>query len=635
MIRVHSRRIGLLAAAVQVALWFVPFAVRAQTFELVPESRAPFNSDSSGLQYVGCAWVDYDNDGWQDAFMVSRLGCDLYHNNGDGTFSKIPSAFDADTNFYRGVSFGDYDNDGWLDCFVAGEKGTLYHNNHGVFVAVTSGDFATSVESAGWSPAWGDYDNDGYLDLYITLPNGFMKLGTSRPSRLYHNDGPPNFTFTRIDTGVVSTGLAPYTSANWIDYDQDGDLDLFVGAGPANASGGVDYIYKNMLKETGVPGFVRITTGPLATDIADGQVWNMIDYDNDGDLDAFRTNWGGANASLRPNNLYRNDNGNFVRVTGDSISTEAKVSTGQVWADFDNDGDLDCFVANDNTYDSYFRNNSDGTFTEVSGAAINNYPVSTWGCAAADYDNDGRMDLLVAGPAGKRSLLHNITATSNSWLEIKPVGLKSNRAGIGVRMRAKATIFGKTYWQLREISAQNSFLGHSSLVGHFGFGDASQIDSLMLFWPSGHVSILTNITPNQVLTVDECPGPDTDGDGVPDVCDNCPSVANPSQVDSDHDGIGDACDNCPTTPNPDQVDSNHDGVGDACCCVGNRGNVNGVGIIDLSDLSGLVSYLTGGGFTLPCPVGANVNGVGIVDLSDLSALVSYLTGGGFVLPSCH
>jgi len=140
---------------------------------------------------------------------------------------------------------------------------------------------------------------------------------------------------------------------------------------------------------------------------------------------------------------------------------------------------------------------------------------------------------------------------------------------------------------------------------------------------------------------------DLDQDGVVNENDNCPEVANADQADVDHDGIGNVCDtdddgdgiddvsdNCPTVSNPTQADANHDGIGDACCCVGVRGNVNYTGIVDLSDLSALVSYLTGGGYVLPCPNESNVNGTGIVDLSDLSALVSYLTGGGYVLPNC-
>jgi len=150
---------------------------------------------------------------------------------------------------------------------------------------------------------------------------------------------------------------------------------------------------------------------------------------------------------------------------------------------------------------------------------------------------------------------------------------------------------------------------------------------------------------------------DLDQDGVVNENDNCPDIANANQADADNDGFGDLCDNCtdtdadafgnpgyvantcivdncPNVSNPTQADANHDGIGDACCCVGVRGNVNYTGIVDLGDLSALVSYLTGGGYALPCPNEANVNGTGIVDLSDLSALVSYLTGGAYVLPNC-
>ncbi len=621
---------------------------RAQDFTLMDGPGIPFNLDQNFASYVGCAWVDFDGDGWEDLFAATPNGCDLYRNNGDGTFSSLSDAFDSDLRNYRGTAWADYDNDGDPDCFVAGEYGALYTNNGGTFSAPASGDFARSVQSAGWSPTWGDFNGDGNLDLYIALPAGFMSLGTYRPSRLYLNDGPPSYGFTRLDTGLISTQVAPFTSANWTDFDQDGDLDLFVGTGPANNVGGTDFLYRNLLRETGAVGFEQITTGPMATDNADGQVWNMIDYDNDGDLDGYRTNWGGALPSIRPNDLYRNDNGTFVPVIGDAISTEPYISLGQVWADYDNDGDLDCFVTNDQTWDSYYRNNGDGSFTTVLTGDIRNVASSTWGAGGADYDNDGDIDLFVQGGPGERSLLRNENANGYHWLKIKLQGERSNRSGVGASVRILATINGVPTWQHREISTQNSFLGHSSLIAHFGLHDATVVDSLIVIWPSDVASLILSVNADQTITVAECGTTDLDSDGTSDGCDNCLMTSNPDQLDSDGDGVGDLCDlfpldpqndvdgdgvsghidNCPSRSNSGQEDANNDGIGDACCCVAITGNVNGslADTPDLSDLSLLISYLTQTPRPiLPCPAEANINAGGGTDLSDLSILITYLT----------
>ena len=631
----------------------------AQTiFTRVTDPANPVVAGSTALLYTGSAWIDYNNDGWLDLFVTDKNGSDFYENDGTGGFTIVTgNAMSADLTKYRGVSWADYDNDGDLDCFLAGDDGNLFRNDGGTFTAVPKADMGTT-DLRGWSPSWVDYDADGNLDLFITFPAGFV-TGTARPNRLLHNDGPPNYTFTLIDTGVVVTGLAAYTSGNWVDYDQDGDIDLFIGAGPASAGQAApDDLYRNLLKETGSPGFERITDAPIATDLADGQMWSLIDYDNDGDFDAYRTNWGGANATYRKNDLYRNDGGTYVKLATGDIATEALISLANIWGDFDNDGDLDCFVANDvGSLNSYFQNNNDGTFTKITTGDITGTATSNYCATAGDYDNDGDLDLFVSG-AGTvgRYLLRNDLAGSNGWLKLSLVGTVSNRSAVGAIIHAKATIGGTPVWQIRTISTQDSFLGQNALVVHFGFGDATIVDSLHINWPSGVVTDTTNVALDQSLTiVESCP--DLDGDGV--TCfDNCPSVANADQSDMDGDGIGDVCDacpsdsmndidgdgvcgdvdNCPTVANSDQMDTDNNGVGDACCCVHFRGNINGDPLdeVDVSDLTYLVAYAFKSGPVPPCPSEANVNGDvdGSIDISDVTALVAFMFKNGPQPPDC-
>jgi hypothetical protein len=202
--------------------------------------------------------------------------------------------------------------------------------------------------------------------------------------------------------------------------------------------------------------------------------------------------------SGRANDLYRNDGAaGFTAITEGAIVTDQQVSLGNAWGDFDNDGDLDCIVANESMTNKYYRNNGDGTFTSVTN------PAAIGGghrCpAAADYDLDGDLDLFISGVGNAQAFLRNDLSGGNSWLQVKCEGVESNRAGIGVVLRAKAQIGGESVWQLRDINAQNSFNGHSSLIAHFGLGDATIVDSLELRWPGGLTEVYTNLAVNQRL----------------------------------------------------------------------------------------------------------------------------------------
>lgn len=457
----------------------------------------------------GASWIDYDGDSDLDLFTSNRsVGNYLYRNDGNGNFPRV-SAGSLTTINSIGNSWADYDNDGDLDVFTVGFNSVLHRNQgNGTFSNVTTSALGLASSSlAGWGCAWADFDNDRHVDLVIAHAAG--SLGASLPNFLFRNKG--DGTFERITNSPVVTGLAPYTVPTWSDFDQDGDQDLFIGSGPANGTRARDYLYRNLLKQTGVATFERINEAPLGTDLVDGQVWSWIDYDNDGDLDAYLTNYIGNVAAGLRNFFYRNDGGRFTSITSGAIATDAGLSLGQVWADFDNDGDLEVFVAEDNNdgaANKFYQNNGNGTFTRILTAPFTTDIAPSWGATGGDFDNDGDIDLYVpnvlrptiqAPPHFYRNDLSN----GNHWVKIKLVGTAGNRDGIGAKIRAKATIGGKTYWQLREASSQNTFCGQNSPEIHFGFGDATSIDSLKIEWPLGLIEVRTRLAVDQVLTLTE------------------------------------------------------------------------------------------------------------------------------------
>ncbi len=521
-----------------ISLLYLTANLRGQTFVKITSDNPIVTSGGPAL-YSGASWVDFDNDGDDDLFINNDR---LYRNDGNGTFVKLTTSLGSGQPVVtgNGNSWADYDNDGDLDCFISNATSFLYRNDGGGdFTKITTGNIGAGTDNRGWSCAWADFNNDGFVDLAITHPAGFVQpFNNPTTNHLFLNDGPPDYTFTRVTTGPIVTGLAAYTVGTWSDFDQDGDVDYFIGAGPANGTTARDFLYRNLLTETGSANFERINSGVIATDLQDGQVWNWIDYDNDGDLDAYLTNWGGAGLQTGlANRLYRNDNSSFTRIATGEIVTDVNISLSSVWGDFDNDGDLDCFVTNDGKSppagqpDRYYRNNGDGTFTSVTLTITE--ALTRRGASAGDYDNDGDLDLLAVGPGTAIGLYRNDTQNGNHWINITCIGTISNRAAIGTKVRAKATINGNTVRQLREVSAQNTFNGHNSLRVHFGVGDAALIDSLRFEWPSGTVDILVNVATDQFITIEEGSSPTSVGDsgGMIDgflLYPNYPNPFNPS-----------------------------------------------------------------------------------------------------------
>ena len=468
-------------------------------------TNGPIVNDTGNFQCP--VWADLHHSGFQDLVVTAYGGQNnvYYRNNGDGTFMKILQGNPVqDPDYHVCGGAGDYDNDGSLDLFVtagayspSGSHNRLYHGNgDGTFSLLSGGVLANQLGyfSAG---SWADYDNDGFLDLFIS---DYDATGSSGKNLLFHNNG--DGTFSQITSGAVAKDAGAAFCGVWQDYDNDGFPDLLV----VNTGTSVhNFLYHNNRDGT----FTRITNGVVATDIwsqgAGCGTWG--DYDNDGFPDLFVTDQQGSH-----NRLYHNQgDGTFTEVTSgpELVAASGTSFLGCAWGDYDNDGYLDLFASVNSGHNVLFHNNGDGTFTQItSGAPVNGGGpgISCRGVSWVDYDNDGFLDLFVSKgeSAANKNLLYHNDGNSNAWLEVKLVGTVANRSAIGAKVRVHATIGGKTFWQLREITG-GSLFNSVPLVAHFGLGDATNVDALRIEWPSGTAQELSNVTPRQILTITEPP----------------------------------------------------------------------------------------------------------------------------------
>lgn len=519
----------------------VPVQFEQTELPMIVRNGATGEKHQIETMIAGVAVLDYDNDGWPDIFVANGAAVGsleksdpsfynrLFHNNRDGTFTDVTDkAGVAGYGYSMGVAAADYDNDGWTDLFVTGVRhNILYHNRgDGTFEDVTRQ--AGLADNGGWSIAagWFDYDNDGLLDLFVVRyvtwdPQkevfcGYPERGirtycdpryyTALPNALYRNLGGGRFHDVSVESGIAAHSGKGMGVA-FGDFDGDGFLDVFV----ANDT------EPNMLFHNEGNGTFReqALDAGVAYD-ANGARLSFMgadvrDYDNDGREDIFVTAL--TNEMFH---LYRSISpGRFDDIT-DATGLASSSLPWSGWScgayDFNNDGFKDLFTANGNVIDNaelfssrksrqpnaVFLNRHDGTFAAqlLPGEAMHR------GAAFADFDHDGRVDVVVTALNDKPRVLHNVTPGAGHWLALRLTGTRSNRDAIGAWVHI-TTASGE---QWNRVSTSVGYAGSSERTLHFGLGADAVVRTIDIRWPSGTTQRLRNISADRYLDVQEPPG---------------------------------------------------------------------------------------------------------------------------------
>jgi hypothetical protein len=491
---------------------------------------------------AGCAFFDFDNDGWMDIYLVNSGISDfftpkaplknaLYHNNHDGTFSDVTSkAGVAGGQFGMGVAVGDYDGDGWQDIYVTNYgRNLLYRNNgNGTFTDVAR---QAGVAVVGWSTsaAWFDYDDNGRLDLFVSSFAEYNKSltalcadETSRPhyciprlfkptpSHLFHNNGDGSFADGSRQSGIAGS-LGKAFGVVVTDVNNDGLMDLFV-ANDTVANFLFQNVGKGKFEEIGLWAGVAYSE---AGSPRSGMGVDATDYDGDGWQDLFV-----ANVDHQSFSLYHNQKD----LTFDDAAAEIGKATrllsgwGLRFFDYDNDGDPDLFLANGHpddmveqhmkevTYKEQFLlfQNDGGIFKNVSarsGSIFSQY-FAARGLATGDFDNDGDLDVLVSNSGEAPLLLRNRGGSQNHWLGVQLLATHSNPAAVGATITWEAAGIKRT----RLKTGGGSYLSSHDPREILGLGQSTKIDLLEVRWPSGVVDKITSLPVDTYVKITEGKG---------------------------------------------------------------------------------------------------------------------------------
>ena len=468
-----------------------------------------------GETFASPIWGDFNRDGYLDVFVDNRYKGPpyVYQNNGNGTFTDVFAKSGINlVGDRQGSAWVDFDNDGDLDLsFIKGASGThklgikkdeLYANfRTGWFRNIAKEAGVTNTWGRGRGVAWADYDNDGFVDLIV---GNFMT-----DLVLYRNNGDKTFTDVTAQAGLSHL---QYTNCAFADYNNDGFQDIMcVAPYPENVQGLRDILVKN----NGDGTFTDVSSEAGIEPVLNGECIAWGDYDNDGDLDLFVSR-GTENDPVKQT-LYRNNgDGTFTDVGDEAGVGNIRNNRASAWGDYNNDGYLDLYVVNSGSDpvgkgpNNLYRNNHDGTFTDVATVVGVDDLVASRGRGStwADYDNDGFLDLFLVNdedksqfPEGPQVLYRN-QGNANHWLKIKLVGTVSNRQGLGV----KVTVQTDGMTQFREANGSSGhFFSQTASPVHFGLGNATVIDEIRVKWPSGIDQVLDQAGVNQEITITEMP----------------------------------------------------------------------------------------------------------------------------------
>ncbi len=483
--RVGSSLLGL---AILLGPWQSAHAGAGAPFSDVTASAGISAQHHIRYLVTGQAWGDYDGDGFPDLYVTDSAGPNtLYRNDGDGTFSVSPySAAVALLGVESGGAvFGDYNNDGFKDLYVLNRgANTLYRNDGGQGFTDVTASAGVGDGGQGESATWGDYNSDGHPDLYVV--NWYYFEDEESPlsrDTLYRNNGDGTFSdvSSLLDIGRL---IGPGFAATFMDYDNDGDQDLYVV---------IDKRWGNLLYRNDGPG----CTGWCFTDVsvatgADRPICGMGistgDYDNDGDLDFyFSGNW----EQVLLQNQTAQGSASFVEVSVAAGVTPSVVGWGSVFFDYDQDGWLDLYLSAALYPNHLFRNRGDGTFETIVAGSGADHEGFSMGVAQADYDRDGRPDLLVGNHGLGYSLYRNNGGSSNHWMSLRLEGRGSvTRDALGTRV---LMILDDGRVLTQEVKSDSSLGAGNDLTLFFGFGAATPV-AAMIVWPDGTVEYQTSLT---------------------------------------------------------------------------------------------------------------------------------------------